>query len=406
MNAIIPDKHLVRKFFTFRHILLLLILIELFLMGSGQMLKFGSVTLRMVLYVCALLVSLIIVITEKPIIHRSVIVIVTAFIGLLVISMFTGVVNGNDLKKILIDIKPLLYLLMVIPFSLLINNIDAIFLVRKLIKLSGVVMAVIYLTVLLCIFLGYIDYLTIYDFVSDPDSADSDVMVSTEESGRIFYKGFLYLNIAFLFFIYRYKNENDKFIALILLFAIVMTFTRGFLFGLIMTIITMSIIEIKRKKSFSILIGVSLLVVLFFPFYLSFVGDKSDSDIIRFMLMNQVIEAITIPSIFIGHGFGIGVPIKPNGMEITYFEVFHKQGILGLTFWFALLGYMIYSYIKINIRQHKEIARPFIAGSIFVYFQSLTNPYLNNPIGMSMVLLTFITLLVIRQIEKNKVTVL
>jgi hypothetical protein len=77
--------------------------------------------------------------------------------------------------------------------------------------------------------------------------------------------------------------------------------------------------------------------------------------------------------------------------------------MLGLFFWLGLLVNMLYNYIKIKTTSYKEIARPFVAGALFVYFQSLTNPFLNNPIGMSMVLLTFITLLVIRKIEKNKV---
>ena len=63
---------------------------------------------------------------------------------------------------------------------------------------------------------------------------------------------------------------------------------------------------------------------------------------------------------------------------------------------------MIFNYLNIRNLAYKKMFKPFLVSTFFVYFQSLTNPYLNNPIGMSMVLLAFSVLLVILNIEKKE----
>jgi len=138
------------------------------------------------------------------------------------------------------------------------------------------------------------------------------------------------------------------------------------------------------------------------PTLLEIIGDKSTSDNIRVVQLRQVGQMVNPMSVFIGHGFGVGVPIRPGHMEIMYLEIFHKQGLLGLAFWFFILTYILFKYNRYRTYCKKmkiESAidtRPFVYGTIFLYLQSLFNPYLTNSMGMTFL---FITLIVFERLK-------
>lgn len=374
----------------------IVVLLELFLLGSGQILSIEGLSLRMLLYSVAVLASFF-VLCKGIKINEQVFIFLITYVAMLVFSTSIGILNNANPTKIVENLKPLIFALMVVPFYFFIQNIQRVNLIVKLIKFSGLLMAFGLLLLLFLLFKSYIDFDTIYVLLS---SDANDLMMNDGRIARIFYKGFLYLNIAFIF--YFYSNSKYKFIFLMLLaLAVFLTFTRGFVLALILAFILMSILEINNKKSFMFLILIGLVTLIVAPFYNSIIGDREVSDSIRFLQIQEVFDAITLPSLFFGHGFGIGVPIRPDGMEITYLEIFHKQGIMGLVLWVGFLVYMLYGYLKIRIIEYREILKPFVVSTIFVYMQSLTNPYLNNPIGMSMVLISFVVFILISEMDKN-----
>lgn len=130
-----------------------------------------------------------------------------------------------------------------------------------------------------------------------------------------------------------------------------------------------------------------ILVCSYFDLFEVSEGRES-GDELRIQTIYQVIDRITPLSFFIGHGFGNGVPIREVHMEMSYLEIFHKQGIFGLLFWIYFL-YSIYRYYKKVDNRYKDIAGAFFIGAILIYVQSLFNPYMNNPIGMSALLLSY-----------------
>ena len=153
-----------------------------------------------------------------------------------------------------------------------------------------------------------------------------------------------------------------------------------------------------------IVIGTLILgAIALVPILLEALGDKSASDSIRIVQIQQVFERINPLSFFIGHGFGVGVPIRPHHMEITYLEIFHKQGILGLAFWFLIPTYIGLKYYNYRIYRKEKAAtnpidvRPFLFGVCFLYLQSLFNPYLTNSMGMTFL---FIALIVFEKLKK------
>jgi hypothetical protein len=55
-----------------------------------------------------------------------------------------------------------------------------------------------------------------------------------------------------------------------------------------------------------------------------------------------------------------------------------------------LFGYTVLLYFRIKDIDYKKTSLPFLLSVVFIFFQSLTNPFVNNPIGLSMLLITIV----------------
>ena len=178
----------------------------------------------------------------------------------------------------------------------------------------------------------------------------------------------------------------------------ILTGTRGFIimFGLLYALFYG--VPLLMKMNIKIIILASFLILGSVYFFGNFeLGDKNLSDSIRVQQLVQVAEMIDPLSFFIGHGFGVGVPIRPVHMEIGYHETFHKQGILGLTLWGLFLLLLYNAYVK--RKNYPEIRKSFFLGVLFVIMLSTTNPFFNNPIGISMFMIALASLKVLNRID-------
>lgn len=131
------------------------------------------------------------------------------------------------------------------------------------------------------------------------------------------------------------------------------------------------------------------------------IDSENHNDQIRFEQTRQVFERIDISTIFLGHGLGVGIPIRKLHMEDSFLEIFHKQGLIGLAFWGYLLITSFLNFEKIG-KQQKKNAFPYMVSIVIIYIQSFFNPFVNNPIGMSFVLISFIIILKGRKTHENK----
>lgn len=375
----------------------ILLLLELFLLGSGRLIEIGPLTARMIFFASAVFLALVIALYIQKIEKKTGIILIF-FLCIISIATFNGIVSSAHIDMIVEDLKPLFFILMLLPFSLFIKTKKDITLVVKLIKLSSFILAILYLLFLVSMYLGVLDFSYVYSFLSGK-SGEFFFRGHSNENASFFYKGFLYLNIGFIFYIFS-KNRYSKFFALILFVAILLTFTRGFLLALFVAFLFFYTLDLRNKKSVLLMVFIVMVGIVLAPFIVELFGNRAESDSIRFIQIYQVLEAITPLSFFIGHGFGIGVPIREMHMEIAYLEIFHKQGILGLLFWFAILSLIVRTYKKINNKSY--IVKSFLVSAFFVYLQSATNPFLNNPIGMTVVLLSLTVLLRMRQFENRE----
>ena len=150
------------------------------------------------------------------------------------------------------------------------------------------------------------------------------------------YKGFIFLPIAAVGFF-----RKKQYVWLILVsVAIFFTYTRGLylllFFGLTFYYMRTRHVGIVKIIAFALvllLIYEFLEVAGLFSLDKSFQENREESDYIRVLIIEQVWNAITYLSFLIGHGFGYGIEERTTHMEISYMDIFHKQGIIGVVFW-------------------------------------------------------------------------
>ncbi len=383
---------------TLLKFLFVLTLIELFVGGGGRVFELGPFTLRMLLFVLNILLVMVLYF-ERSKIPIYVLFLVFAVTGVLFAYSFLGWLNGAPLILIMEDVKPLSYFLSALFFSYYIDSESRVMLVTSWIKKTALLMALAYWAVQLLFYLGKIDFLPFYQYVNQQISPSDFIFRGTQ--GLFFYKGFVYMVIGLIFWIHSTDTKRKIVPIIVIMTAMVLTGTRGFIlmFGLIYALFYG--IPLLLRLNIKVLILAGLLIMGSLYFFGNFeLGDKELSDSIRVQQLVQVAERIDPISFFIGHGFGIGVPVREVHMEIGYLEVFHKQGIVGLVIW-ALFFLILYNAI-VKGKSFPEIRKSYLLSALLVILLSLTNPFFNNPIGISLFVIVLVSMNTLNQQEKIK----
>lgn len=376
-------------------IVFFLIVGELILGGGGRFIAFGPITLRMILFAIAMIFTASYFFKGMRI-SRTLTIFLIAFSLSLVLALTVGIFSGAEWRFWLEDIKPLSYILILPFFSFIVEDHYVSKAVSQLIVKGGVVLSIAFFVILALIHSGLIPFLSFYNLVLDT----GEFFFRAETT--FFYKGFIYVCIALIFAFF----VNDRFrlpLLCLFTFAIILTFTRGFIFALAVTYAFYFFLE---KKYGQVALGIALVILTVYfskPIIYTassglhelkgldqhvpkerLLGNREESDIGRIQQAKEVASQITPLSFFIGHGFGIGVPSRPVHMEVSYLEIFHKQGIVGLAVW----GYLFY-LLFVNYRgsSQDKYAKAFYFSACFIFFQSITNQFINNPIGLSFALL-------------------
>lgn len=367
--------------------LLVVVLLELFLLGSGRLLEVGPLTVRMLLYAVAVVYAAA-YLAKRGTADREILGLGLAFLVLHLFSALVGIVNGARLDWLAEDLKPLSFFPTLFFFAIAIRDPDQIRTVSTVVKFAGVVLALAYLVLLVVILGGLIPF----DILYLAFSRTGEFFFRGESA--FVYKGFLYLGVGFFFLILD-PRRSRKLLALIVLAALVLTFTRGLLLAtLVVSLAGIMIVQRKRHTAF-----ISPLLVLagfaaIWPWFAGARAGKTEGDALRLFDLQYVLDHVTWWSVLIGHGFGTGVGDRLR-IEATYLELLHKQGVLGLAFWGAIFCFTLRDLLRAMRNGHEAAALPFFLASLFVMIESATNPFLTNPIGMSMVLVSLVALRVL-----------
>jgi len=378
-------------------IIFIITLLELFVAGGGRIFEIGGATLRIALFFLNILIVAVLYVYRASVPKY---IVVLSVMGLAVLLFYAGlgILNGAPFALITEDVKPLSYFFSILFFSYYIDREERVELVVSLIKKSSLFLALAYIGLQGMFFLGRIDFMWFYSYALNQISPSDFIFRGAQ--GLFFYKGFVYMVVGLIFWIHSEKSRWKNSSILIITVAMILTGTRGFIlmFGFVYALFYG--IPMLMRLNIKILLLAAVLAIGSIYFFGNFeIGDKELSDSIRIQQLVQVVERINPISFFIGHGFGVGVPVREVHMEIGYLEVLHKQGILGLSLWalFFIFLYNAYSRAKNFI----SIRKSFLLGICFVLLLSFTNPIFNNPIGISLFMIALASLKVLNKLAKK-----
>ncbi|MCM4150239.1 hypothetical protein DHD05_01435 [Arenibacter sp. N53] len=374
------------------------VLLELFLGGGGRVFEFGNTTLRILLFFFNIaLVGAIYIFRSK--IPTYVIQLSLAVISLLAFYVILGWLNGAPFALIAEDVKPLTYFFSVIFFSYYIDSEQRVRLLVSLIKRTSFLMAIAYIFIQILFYFEKIDFTIFYNYVNTQIASSEFYFRGT--NGLFFYKGFLYMVVGLIFWIHTDKSKFKGLAIFIITSAMILSGTRGLILMFVILYALFYGIPLLLKLNFKILIITVVLIFGSLYFFKNIeLGNKNQSDSVRLQQIQQVIERIDPISFFIGHGFGNGVPIRTVHMEIGYLEVFHKQGILGLVIWFIFFTVLYNAYTR--NKNSLAIRKAFFLSILFVILISLTNPFFNNPIGISLFVISMSVFWTLNKTAENQ----
>ncbi len=378
-------------------------LLEIFLGGAGRLTTIGPLTLRMYFFILGMGLLLLLLMIGKKI-TKTTYTITVIFTIILVIAIIQGIVNSENYTYLFADVKMVLFFFTLPLFDVLIKDYKSVEKIQKLLKWSTVILAILYFIFLIILHSGVYSFRTIWLAMSKPEYHQE---FGFRGESAMIYKGFIYVCIGFFFFFFNKRSFKNIITTAFVFLAIVLTLSRAFILLVFLLTISYTLYKVifsRKNKILNIIIISSIVIggIALIPKALQMLGDKTKSDNIRVVQLQEVGEMVNPWSFFVGHGYGVGIPLRPSHMEIMYLEIFHKQGIFGLSFWFLLLVYIFikyynyYKYCKNNgIKDHLN-AKAFLFGVVFLYAQSLFNPFLTNSMGMTFL---FITLIIFEKLK-------
>jgi hypothetical protein len=276
-------------------------------------------------------------------------------------------------------------------FDLAIRRSQAVDLVSKAIRIASVAVFVVCAFIVLLVLSGQATFASIASVLDIKYL--QDFAVTEEGLGiRLTYEGYIYLAIGAIFWAAR-PGWRPKVFAVLITILITLSGTRGLTLSLILCFALLIALNGKRRAFTKVLaLGLVVLALAVAPFLISVLRGQeqiADSDETRIVTINEIESNVTVKSLIWGHGLGIGVPERPDKMEITYLEIFHKNGLIGLAVWTIPFAVILRRYWLLKGSDVVKVATPFVLGVLLVCLYSSTNPALNNPIGLSMVFLCY-----------------
>jgi len=376
--------------------------LELFLGGGGRLLEFGPLTLRMVLFALCICASMVLLVFHKTSDGSAVLF----PLGLSVVYMlvhglgfFNGAVRGADWIDLLNDAQPSLYWMLAPFFAIMLSSVSVVRSTGTMLSMSGVVLAVMYLISVVGLWSG------IFEFDKFYQALDSTGEFFFRGENFFFYKGFLYLAISTVFLIFM-KSRMLNIALFFVITALTLTLTRGFVISTAVAIIFM-LFGLRRWSSLAMALVLTLVSGFFVWFYLpgtsaGFSEQREVSSNIRLDDLSFMLENASASTLLIGEGFGSYVNGRLN-IENSFLWIWWKLGVVGLAFWLfpLVMAYIYYRRIAENdVNYHLGCA--FFYSNLLVYIQTASNPFLNNPIGLSFVLIALFSLRTLANLSDSR----
>jgi hypothetical protein len=370
--------------------LFVLTVFELFVGGGGRLLEVGPVTVRMILFGTCLLASLAIITLKlrKTDGVKLALFLVLSYLLLHVFGLIVGAFNGADPSDMLSEFQQSLYWLAAPFFALVLQSPAMVNRAALVVRVAGFVLAAGYIGVLGLLAVGKLSILQVLPILTN----SGEVIVRGDSF--LFYKGFLYLGIAIIFFV-AMRGRFWKTLTIFVAVALVLTLTRGFLLSVSIAIVLMLAAQGRKIVAASALAVAAVGAFVVFIYVPSLNEKISDSQAGSISQRQQdfveIVGQLELKSLLIGDGYGATVNDRQN-IENSFLWAIWKLGFAGLAFWLMPLGLCAYYYLRIPDRRHHPTGNAFFFGAVLVNIQTMTNPYLNNPIGLSYMIVTIFSL--------------
>jgi hypothetical protein len=431
---------------VFEKTLLVVVLLDLALGGNGYLVQIGGVRLRVILYVVCMAWATLRLTRIQPIrLDAPLMWISILFAAVTAFGTARGYLAGYRIEAIAAELKPLSYFPMLFFFLVAIRSREDLSLVARILVACGMVVALLYLMVLLLAATGLVQRSSISEFLREND----EFIFRHDPFVGFFYKGAFYSCVAALFLLFD-PFRVTKILATVALVSIAMTLTRGPCIAIVVCMMAGIVLDQKWKRApMFVTQGALLLTVLFFAQLgemdppvvssqppaaerrdpgtntaerdpaprqdegqvserpkdecpqdslcgkmrssmetITRIGDDVRGDDLKYTIQELDFSMATI-------GRGLGAPIRGRErIEMTYVEVFYKQGLLGLLVWLALFLYSFHLYLKVP-RETKQFGLAFFLASLFVFVETASNTVLTGSIGMAVVFISTASLLVL-----------
>jgi hypothetical protein len=367
-----------------------LTLLELFLGGGGRWTAYGPISLRMVLFVVCLAVGWLAVLFPKrrydgmPLAFG----LVGAYLVIHLSGLIAGATTGTDTPILFTELQHSLYWLAAPFFACTLSLNAYIQRTATLVQLAGFLLALAYIALVICLTTGVLSLATFFAIL--PDNGE----VISRGTGLLFYKGDLYLGIALVFLVsLRSRYWRPK--ALFMVVALILTLTRGFILSTSVAILMLLALQ-RRRAAFVVGLLIVAIAAAFVWFYFPSLNEGLSSNRVlsnqqRLDDMDFMWSNTSLKTVFFGEGLGSLIDDRVN-IENTFLWALWKLGLAGLAFWLMPLVLCMSYFAAIPNGRENRLASAFLCGTILVYAQTLTNPYLNNPIGLSFVLISVFSL--------------
>lgn len=365
-------------------------LLELFLGGGGRLTAVGPVSLRMVLFAACLCATLVAILFPR---RRSdglrlAMLVVLIYLLVHVAGLVVGAINGSAPSQMFSEFQQSLFWLAAPFFALMLQSEPDVQRASRLVQIAGVALAGIYIAVLIGLLVGIIHLAWLRAIIGPSQEVRF-------RSGEFFtYKGFLYLGISIVFLV-AVRGKYWLRLLMLVSVALALTFTRGLVISTSAAVLMMLCVQGRWRSAIPALVLVAsaaFLVWVYLPSTDAKIGGNFDTSTNqRLEDLNYMIDHVTPSTLLVGEGFGSLINNR-FGIENTFLWALWKLGVLGLLFWLLPLSLCVYYYWKIPQRRANPLANAYLFGTILVYVQTAANPFLNNPIGLSFVMLSIFSL--------------
>ncbi|MCK1337710.1 hypothetical protein IVB38_17165 [Bradyrhizobium sp. 38] len=416
--------------------LLVLVVGDLALGGNGYLIKVGPFRVRELLFILCMVWTVAALVSRKEARPApQVWWLFGAFVATTAFGVLIGFLNDNFSAGIAMNVgpvvmvdpspraafvgelKPLTYFAMLLFFVTAIRSRREVTMVVTILMVAGAALATIYLLALASVHSGLVPYSTLYGHLRGSD----EIIFRVNPYVGFLYKGMYYACVAALLLLLD-PFRMTKLMGTVAVVAVALTLTRSLSVALGVCII--AAMPGGRWWQRMQLAGQVLLLMVVTSVGLGIESnflqaplsrpirtevqewrDKDPpaagpaielvrpTDSIRRSDIGLVRENMTLTTLAIGHGFAAKIGQRTK-IELTYLEILYKQGVVGLAFWFALLAYICWLYLRVP-DVNKTLGRALLLCALFFFISTATNTVLTGSIGLGTVFIVLACLSVL-----------